>query len=58
MFIGIGFVTVPIIIFLYRHINAKREREVAEGKESGVAKYTPDELRELGDRAPEFRYIL
>ena len=58
MFIGIGLVTTPIIILLYRHINAKREKEAAEGNEGGIAKYTPDELRELGDRAPDFRYIL
>jgi len=58
MFIGIGLITTPIIVLLYRHINAKRDREVAEGKESGVSKYTPEELRELGDRAPDFRYIL
>lgn len=58
MFLGIGFTTIPIIIFLYKRINAQREREVAEGKESGVIKYTPEELRELGDKAPEFRYML
>jgi len=46
------------LIFLYRRINAQRDREMAEGKEGGINKYTPEELRELGDRAPDFRYIL
>jgi len=58
MFIGIGFVTIPIVVYLYRHINARRDREVEEAKASGIVKYTPDELREMGDRAPDFRYIL
>lgn len=54
MFVGIGFVFVPIIVFIYTRINAKRDREMAEG---ALAKYTPEELREMGDRAPDFRYI-
>ena len=58
MFIGIGFITAPILIFLYKRINAKRDREMAEGKEGGIHKYTPEQLREMGDRAPDFRYIL
>jgi hypothetical protein len=58
MFIGLGLITTPALILIYRHINAKRDKEAAEGKEGGIAKYTPDELRELGDRAPDFRYIL
>jgi hypothetical protein len=58
MFIAIGYITIPILIFLYRHINAKRDKEVEEAKANGIVKYTPDELRKMGDRAPDFRYIL
>lgn len=58
MFIGIGFTFVPIVVLLYRRINAQRDREMAEGKEGGIARFTPTELRDMGDRAPDFRYIL
>lgn len=54
MFVGIGFVSVPIVVLLYIRINRERDRVLAEG---GV-KYTDKQLRELGDRAPDFRYIL
>lgn len=54
MFVGIGWITLPIIVLLYRRINAQRDRAVKEG---ALAHYTPQELRELGDRAPDFRYM-
>jgi hypothetical protein len=54
MFVGIGFMAVPTTILLYKHINRKRDRIAAEG---GV-QYTDKQLRELGDRAPDFRYML
>ncbi|KAA1475242.1 MFS general substrate transporter, partial [Dentipellis sp. KUC8613] len=55
MFVGIGFISVPAAVLLYIRINRQRDRVAAEG--SGP-KYTDKELRELGDRAPDFRYIL
>lgn len=63
MFVGIGFVSVPITVLLYLRINAQREtvmKEAGGGGERGAwrDKYTDKELRELGDRAPDFRYIL
>jgi len=54
MFVGIGFICIPIAIFTYIRINKKRE---AMGKDE-IDKYTPKQLRELGDRAPDFRYSL
>ena len=54
MFVGIGFITVPLAVFLYTRINRQREKLLAENS----GKYTPEEIRELGDRAPEFRYML
>ena len=57
MFVGIGFITVPIVVLLYKRINAHRDALVREADEKGI-RYTPEELRRLGDRAPDFRYTL
>ncbi|EKM57338.1 uncharacterized protein PHACADRAFT_160834 [Phanerochaete carnosa HHB-10118-sp] len=57
MFVGIGFVSLPIVVFLYKRINAQRDRLQKEMEEKGI-KLTPEELREMGDRAPDFRYTL
>ncbi|KAG1731492.1 MFS general substrate transporter [Suillus paluster] len=59
MLVGIGFVVLPIIVFRYKRINAQRdaaERLVIERGER--VQYSDEELRELGDRAPDFRYTL
>lgn len=67
MFIGIGLICVPLAIFIYTRINAARdayEAGIAADTEKSVEGtkgrfgYTPHELRELGDRAPDFRYML
>ena len=59
MFIGIGFITVPLAVVLYRRINASRDAiDVAGDGENKKRKYTVQELRDLGDRAPDFRYTL
>ncbi|KAF8884550.1 MFS general substrate transporter [Gymnopilus junonius] len=59
MFVGIGFVTVPIAVLAYIHINNKRDAAQKEALERGETnKYTPQQLREMGDRAPDFRYTL
>lgn len=61
MFVAIGFVTTPIVILLYKRINKKREAEMREIEESGETlrdRYTVQQLRDLGDRAPDFRYTL
>ncbi|KAJ3808869.1 MFS general substrate transporter [Lentinula aff. lateritia] len=58
MFVGIGLIFLPITVFTYSRINKKRTEfmnRVAEGLEK---KPSPEELRALGDRAPDFRYIL
>lgn len=56
MFVGIGFVTVPIAVIAYTRINRKRDQEAEQL--GSMSKYTVDELHELGDRSPEFRYTL
>ncbi|KAH9914900.1 major facilitator superfamily domain-containing protein [Epithele typhae] len=57
MFVGIGLVAVPIAVLSYKRINARRESEMREANERGF-KYSPEELRRMGDRAPDFRYTL
>ena len=57
MFIGIGFITVPIAVLIYTRINAKRDKLQQEMEEKGIT-LSPDELRDLGDRAPDFRYMI
>ncbi|KAI0055359.1 MFS general substrate transporter [Artomyces pyxidatus] len=53
MFVGIGFVAAPTVVLLYAHINRKRERVVA----AGGGQHSAKELRAMGDRAPDFRYM-
>ena len=57
MFVGIGFITLPIVVIAYKRINARRDAIVKEANEKGT-KFAPEELRRLGDRAPDFRYTL
>ena len=57
MFIGIGFVTIPIVVLIYTRINANRDVKQRGMEEKGV-RLTPEEIRELGDRAPDFRYTI
>lgn len=52
-FIAVGILALGIIVFNYRRINNKRERQMAEGVHNG---YTPEEMSALGDRALTFRY--
>ncbi|KAF2631609.1 MFS general substrate transporter [Macroventuria anomochaeta] len=54
-FIGAGILALIVLVFNYKRINAKRERQLAEGAHNG---YTPEELGELGDRSMTFKYFL
>lgn len=56
MFVGIGFITVPIAVIAYTRINRNRDQEAE--RSGGTSLYTVKELHELGDRSPEFRYTL
>ncbi|KAL5478623.1 hypothetical protein ACEPAI_2808 [Sanghuangporus weigelae] len=56
LFVGIGFIVTPLLILLYTRINAKREAELK--RIGGITKFTVEELHELGDRAPDFKYTL
>jgi hypothetical protein len=54
-FIVVGILAGLVMIFNYKRINRKRERQMAEGMHNG---YTPEEMSMLGDRAITFRYML
>ncbi|KAF8199833.1 MFS general substrate transporter [Mycena galopus ATCC 62051] len=59
MFVGIGLICVPIAVLTYTRINNRRDeiaRGIQERGEKGL--YSKRELREMGDRAPDFRYTL
>ncbi|KAF9220039.1 MFS general substrate transporter [Gyrodon lividus] len=59
MFVGIGLITVPILVLLYKRVNASRDEaerlRLARGEKLQLSAQA---LRELGDRAPDFRYTL
>lgn len=54
--IGMGLVAVPTIVFTYNRINTQREAIMREARERGLLQYTDEELRRMGDKAPNFRY--
>ncbi|GAA5982693.1 hypothetical protein JCM11641_002339 [Rhodosporidiobolus odoratus] len=56
-FVCIGLVSAPLYAFLLKRENAKKEWEMnlPEGERRV---YTVEELRDLGDRAPEFKYTI
>jgi len=59
MFVGIGFITIPIIVVSYMRINKSRdEAQRLAVERSEKDKYTNQQLREMGDRAPDFRYTI
>ncbi|KAL4251559.1 MFS transporter superfamily protein [Abortiporus biennis] len=57
MFVGIGFITLPLMVFLYTRINKQRDEIMAKMKERGE-KLSPEDVRRLGDKSPDFRYTL
>lgn len=57
MLVGIGLVAVPVLALTYSRVNARRDVLQKEMEEKGI-KYTADQIRDMGDRAPDFRYTL
>ncbi|KAF8632835.1 hypothetical protein AX15_001665 [Amanita polypyramis BW_CC] len=57
MFVGIGVICVPIAVLIYTSINKRRDKKIQEALERGE-KLTPEEIRRLGDRSPDFRYTI
>lgn len=53
-FLGAGIIVTPLMYwYVIGRINRKRD---AMSEEEVYAKYTPDELQEMGDRSPLYRY--
>ena len=53
IFAAIGFSTTLVYYFICRALNAKRDADADR-----VYQYTSEELADLGDQAPSFRYKL
>ena len=52
-----GLIVLPITVIAYKRINARREAIMKEVVgESGGSRYTDEELRKMGDKAPNFQY--
>ncbi|KAI9457539.1 MFS general substrate transporter [Boletus coccyginus] len=59
MFVSIGLIVVPILAFMYKRINNARDEALQQRVERGEKlQLSIRELRDLGDRAPDFRYTL
>ncbi|CAK5265889.1 unnamed protein product [Mycena citricolor] len=63
IFVGIGLICAPIIVVTYRRINKKRAAMAYVLTENGLESptgpsYTKQQMRELGDRSPEYVYMI
>ena len=59
MFVGIGLIVVPILVLIYKRINDARDEALRQRVERGEKlQLSIQELRDMGDRAPDFRYTL
>jgi len=55
--VGMGLIVLPIMVVTYKRINAQREATMKEtAGESGGSQHTDEELRRMGDKAPNFQY--
>lgn len=57
MFISIGVIALTVEVCVYKRINANRDRRAKELEEKGIV-FTAEQLRDMGDKAPGFRYTL
>ncbi|KAI0658153.1 MFS general substrate transporter [Cubamyces menziesii] len=54
-----GLLVVPMAVAVYARTNSRRDAMQREASEKGSSQqYSPEELRKLADRAPDFRYTL
>ncbi|KAF7298055.1 hypothetical protein HMN09_01026800 [Mycena chlorophos] len=58
MFVGIGLIATLVAAVNSDRINRKRDAMARAAAERGDKPYSAKELREMGDRAPDFRYTL
>jgi len=54
--VSMGLFLLPIVVITYKRINARREAIMKEAGESGGLQYSDEELRRMGDKAPDFCY--
>ncbi|OSC99289.1 MFS general substrate transporter [Trametes coccinea BRFM310] len=58
-FVSMGLLLMPVLFLAYTRANAKRDQLQREMEETGLKfEYTPEELRKMGNRAPDFRFTL
>jgi len=58
MFVAIGLIFVPITVATYKRINKRRAEFMARVAEGSEKKLSSDEIRALGDKAPDFVYTI
>ncbi|KAF5390065.1 hypothetical protein D9757_003779 [Collybiopsis confluens] len=58
MFVSFGLILVPVTVYTYTRINKKKDEFMARVAEGLEKMPSPDEIRALGDRSPDFKYIL
>jgi len=54
--VSMGLIVLPIMVFTYKRINSRREAIMEGVGESGRLQYSDEELRRMGDKAPNFHY--
>ncbi|KAI0365421.1 MFS general substrate transporter [Pilatotrama ljubarskyi] len=58
-FVSMGLVLLPVMVTMYMRANARRDASQRDMQEQGLKiEYTPEDIRKLGDQAPDFRYTL
>ncbi|OJT03637.1 High-affinity nicotinic acid transporter [Trametes pubescens] len=58
-FVGMGLTLLPIMVFTYSRANAQRDAAQRDMEVRGVKiEYSTEELRKMGNQAPDFRYTL
>ncbi|KAI0761386.1 MFS general substrate transporter [Trametes elegans] len=58
-FVGMGLTLLPIVVITYMRDNARRDAALCEAEDRGLkVEYPPEELRRMGNQAPDFRYTL
>lgn len=54
MFLGIGLAAIPFVVVFYKRANSQRKEMLEQER----LPYTAEELRNMGDHSPRFRYML
>ena len=57
MIVCIGMLVLPATLVGYWRMMKRKENVLKEAEDRGL-QFAPEELRRLGDRAPDFRYTL